>query len=129
MADFDKTISQRRFENLLGNLLRFGVMFSGAVVLFGGIFYLAGHGRAIPVYHKFLGEPAGLKTIGGILKGVFSFDVRAIIQLGILILIATPVARVAFSVVAFIRERDTVYIFVTIIVLATLIFSLSGGKL
>jgi uncharacterized membrane protein len=31
---------------------------------------------------------------------------RGMIQLGVLLLIATPVARVAFSVVGFIRERD-----------------------
>jgi uncharacterized membrane protein len=129
MADFEKTLSQRRFENLLGNLLRLGVMLSGVVVFFGGIFYLAGHGHALPNYHKFVGEPVGLRTIGGIFKGIVSFDVRAIIQFGILILIATPVARVAFSVIAFIRERDFIYIFVTLVVLATLIFSLSGGRL
>jgi uncharacterized membrane protein len=49
--------------------------------------------------------------------------------LGILILIATPVARVAFSVFAFAEERDRMYVIVTLIVLALLLFSLSATNL
>jgi uncharacterized membrane protein len=51
----------------------------------------------------------------------------SVIQLGLLLLIATPVARVAMSLVAFILQRDRVYVVVTLIVLAVLIFSLTGG--
>jgi uncharacterized membrane protein len=49
------------------------------------------------------------------------------VQLGLVLLIATPVARVAMSLVAFILQRDRVYVVVTLIVLAVLIFSLTGG--
>ena len=48
------------------------------------------------------------------------------IQLGLLLLIATPVARVAFSLVAFIRQRDRTYIVITTIVLGLLLYSLMG---
>jgi len=51
---------------------------------------------------------------------------HGIIQLGLLLLIATPVARVAFSVVAFAAERDWLYVAITLIVLAILIYSLTS---
>ncbi|HXU49289.1 MAG TPA: DUF1634 domain-containing protein, partial [Candidatus Binatia bacterium] len=51
---------------------------------------------------------------------------RGLIQLGLLLLIATPVARVIFSVFAFLYERDWKYVFFTLIVLGLLIFSLFG---
>ena len=49
---------------------------------------------------------------------------RGIIQLGLLLLIATPVARVVFSVIGFVRQRDFVYVVLTLIVLAVLLYSL-----
>jgi len=58
-----------------------------------------------------------------------SFHPRSIIQLGLLLLIATPVARVAFSVLAFAWQRDRTYVIVTLIVFAILIYSLTGGGL
>jgi uncharacterized membrane protein len=50
-----------------------------------------------------------------------------LIQLGLLILIATPIARVAFSVVAFLYQRDWMYVAVTLMVLGLLVYSLFGG--
>jgi uncharacterized membrane protein len=42
-------------------------------------------------------------------------------------LVATPVARVLFSLVGFAIQRDRTYVAVTLIVLAVLIYGLSGG--
>jgi uncharacterized membrane protein len=47
--------------------------------------------------------------------------------LGLLLLIATPVARVAFSVIGFALEKDWMYVVITLIVLALLIYSLSSS--
>jgi uncharacterized membrane protein len=52
---------------------------------------------------------------------------KGIIQFGLLFLIATPIARVAFSVIAFALQRDRVYVSVTLIVLGLLLYSLVGG--
>jgi len=52
-----------------------------------------------------------------------------LIQLGLLLLLATPVARVAFSVVAFLLQRDRLYVLVTLIVLGILLYSIAGGRL
>ena len=116
-------------DMMIGTLLRYGVLIAGIVILIGGILYLFRYGGDFPQYGTFHGQPVDLTTIGGILGAAASFRPRGIIQLGFLLLIATPVARVAFSVLAFIKQRDRIYIAVTLFVLAALIFSLSGGHL
>jgi uncharacterized membrane protein len=100
---------------------------ASAVALLGGVFFLAQHGHDPAGHHVFQSEPAHLRSVGGILRAALAFQSDAVVQLGLLFLIATPVARVAMSLVAFILQRDRVYVVVTSIVLALLIFSLTGG--
>ena len=114
-------------EQRLGTLLRAGVVLSAVVTLLGGIMYLAAHGGASASYHVFVGEPAPLRTVGGVIAGVLRGDSAAIIQLGVLLLIATPVARVFISVIGFARERDWMYVCCSLIVLALLCYSLAHG--
>ncbi len=116
-------------DRFIGNLLRTGVIIAGIIVLIGGAFYLIRHGGEIPNYQTFRSEPDDLRTLGGIFNSVIALKASAIIQIGIILLIATPIARVAFSVYAFIIQKDRVYIGITILVLALLIFSLTGGHL
>jgi len=116
-------------EEWIGNFLRAGVTLAATVVLFGGIVYLVRHGLAAPQYHVFVGEPTDLHTLSGIVKDAFALRGRGLIQLGLLLLIATPVGRVAFSVIAFAFEGDRLYVVVAFIVLAVLVFSLMGGRL
>ena len=122
-------MSDKRAEEIIGILLRTGVTIAAIVVFAAGIPYLIQHGTAKPDYHVFRGEPNQLRHISGIIKSSIALNPAAIIQLGILILIATPVARVAFSVFAFAEERDWLYVIVTLIVLALLLFSLSATNL
>jgi uncharacterized membrane protein len=124
----DQTWDDKRIENLLGNLLRAGVVFSAAVVFCGAVIYLARHGRSPADYRVFQGEPSELRTVPGIVRDAADRSGRGIIQLGLLFLIATPVARVIFSVWAFAAERDRMYVVFTVIVLAILIFSLVGSS-
>jgi uncharacterized membrane protein len=65
-------------------------------------------------------------SIATIVRGVLAWRGRAIIQLGLLLLIGTPVARVAFSLGAFLHERDALYVVITAIVLAALVLGLAG---
>lgn len=115
-------------EAIIGNLLRAGVLLAAAVVLAGGALFLVRHGSA-PHYGIFQGEPADLRTPSGVLADAVALRGRGVIQLGLLILLATPVARVAFSVFAFAMQRDLLYVIVTLVVLAVLVFSLAGGAL
>ena len=127
MAESRGQWSDQRLEMIIGILLQAGVLLAAAVVVLGGIVFLARHGSSIPSYHVFQGEPTDLRTVSGILHDALAFKGRGIIQLGLLILIATPVARVVFSIAGFALERDTLYVYVTILVLVILIFSLVGG--
>jgi len=119
----------RRLDQLIGAILRGGVLLSAAVVLVGAIIYLVRHGAAAPAYHIFRGEPSDLRSVSGIIARSLSGRGRGLIQLGILLLIATPVARVAFSVLGFALERDRKYVILTLIVLGVLLYSLAGGRL
>ena len=116
-------------EQFIGKLLRIGVSVAAAVVSLGGLVYLLRHGTAFPQYQVFRGEPTDLRTISGIVADAYAFRGRGLIQLGLLLLIGTPVARVAFSVFVFARQHDRIYVAVTLIVLSILIFSLAGGRL
>jgi len=116
-------------DELIGNLLRVGVTLAAAMVLFGGTVYLFRHGLEAPHYLVFVGEPADLRSVSGIVRDALALRGRGLIQLGLLLLIATPVARVAFSVVVFVMQRDRLYVVVALIVLAVLMYSLLGGRL
>ena len=96
-------------------------------MLAGGIHYLVQFGGATPDYKVFRGEPGGLRHPREIIHEAIQLDARGLIQLGLLLLIATPVARVAFSVIGFALEKDWMYVVITLIVLALLVFSLSSS--
>ena len=116
-----------RIEIIIGALLRTGVMLAAAVVIFGAVVYLARHGHQVATYGVFRGESESLTTVSGIIQGALHMSGSAIIQLGLLILIATPVARVAFSAVAFALEHDYLYVAITLFVLGVLLYSLLGS--
>ena len=118
--------TDRRVETIVGTLLRVGVTLSAAVVLAGGVVFLVRHGITPANYRVFRGEPSELRHIRGIIHGVFALHSRAVIQLGLLLLIATPIARVAFALFGFAEERDWMYVSFTAIVLAILLYSLVG---
>ncbi len=117
---------ERHIEEIMGNLLRVGVLLSATVVLIGGILYLMRYGAMRPNYRIFRGELEELRSIPAILRFALRGHRRGIIQFGLLLLILTPIARVAFSVYAFARERDYLYIGATLLVLAVLLYSLLG---
>jgi uncharacterized membrane protein len=119
--------TDHRMEILIGKLLRAGVLLSAVVVLLGGTVYLLRHGHTRVDYRVFHGEPADLRSVSGIVRDTLALRGEGIIQLGLLLLIATPVARVAFSIFGFAEEHDRMYVVITIIVLLVLIYSLMGS--
>ena len=114
-------------EVLLGTLLRYGVILSSIVVLAGGIIYIMRHGHEIPEYRAFAGPNNRWDNLPAIMRGVLLGHGREIIQLGVVLLIATPIARILFSVFAFTVEKDYLYIVITLSVLGVIIFSMLGG--
>jgi uncharacterized membrane protein len=120
--------TEHHFEIVIGNLLRTGVLLAAAVVIFGAVVYLVRHGSEPPRFAQFRSEPQGLRTIPGILAEAEAFQGRGIIQFGLLLLIATPIARVAFAAWAFFRLRDYRYVLITLVVLTLLCYSLFGAR-
>jgi len=118
--------SDERMERIIGNLLRLGVMLSTLLVFAGTALYLSRHAADHPDFRTFHGEPRQLRGITGIAREAVALQGPGLIQLGLLVLIATPLARVAFSVFAFAAQRDRTYVVVTLIVLGILCFSLFG---
>jgi uncharacterized membrane protein len=117
-------LATEKMDTIVGNLLRTGVALSGAVVFLGATVYLFRHGTELPGFHVFRGEPADLRSLRGILHDAAALRGRGIIQLGLLLLIATPVARVAFLIFVFASQRDKLYTAVALTVLAILAYSL-----
>ena len=119
--------NDERVERIMGTLLQSGVIFSGLVVLAGGILYIRSYGHVPVNYDTFAPARASLPSLTAVAESALHGDGRAIIQIGLLLLIATPVARVFFSIIAFALEKDRLYVVITVIVFLILIYSLFGG--
>jgi uncharacterized membrane protein len=121
-------ISDHAVEQFVGRLLQIGVAVSALVVIVGGVMVLTHHGAEVPSFSTFRGEPEGIRTLYGIVQGVLAADSRSIIQFGLLLLISTPILRVAFTLVAFLLQRDRVYVAITSVVLVLLLYGLIYGR-
>jgi uncharacterized membrane protein len=128
MSDDRRPISDHEVEQLIGRLLQIGVLIAALVALIGGIMLLTTHGSTLADFRVFRAEPDALRSLGGIVRGAFSLDSTAVVQLGLLLLIMTPVARVAFTLVAFAIQRDRMYVLITFVVLALLLYGLIFGR-
>jgi uncharacterized membrane protein len=115
-------------EMIMGRLLQAGVLLAAAVVTTGGVMYVLGHPGARGDYSVFVAKPVEVRHLAMLLGSVRQGNAEAIIDLGILLLIATPIFRVLFAVVAFSAERDRLYIAVSITVLAVLLFGMLRGS-
>ena len=127
MGAAKKKWDDRHVDAIIATLLTVGVALAAVVVMAGGAMYLSRYGLAAPDYRVFRGEPSDLRDLRAIVTDAMALRSRELIQAGLLILIATPVMRVAFSVFVFLRQRDRLYIAITLFVLAILIYSLFGG--
>ena len=112
----------RRMEEVMGRLLQVGVLLASFVMLAGGVFYLMAHRSEKPDYRVFTREPQTFGHFNSVLHGVATGDPAATIQVAVLLLIATPVARVVFALIAFAIERDRLYVVVSTVVLAVLLY-------
>jgi uncharacterized membrane protein len=120
--------SDERVEQVVGNLLRTGVVLSAAVVLLGGVIYLWRHAREpVTDYSQFSAERAQVRHVLDIVDRARHLSGRGLVELGLLLLIATPIARVVFSAAAFAGQRDHTYVAITLLVLGVLLFSLFSG--
>lgn len=121
--------SDHAVEQVVGRLLQIGVFTAAAVAIAGAILVLIQHGSAAPAFTEFRAAPWYLTSVGGIVRGVREMRSESIVQLGIVLLIVTPMLRVAFTLVAFVLQRDRVYVAITALVLALLVYGLAFGRI
>ena len=126
MEDKKYVMNDERIDQIIGDLLRIAVILSAVFVITGAVIYLMRHGTEMPDYGVFTGVPKDLRGLREIIEAAWQIRSVGIIQLGLLLLIATPVARVIFSVFAFLIQRDYMYVAFTLIVLSVLLLSLTG---
>jgi len=119
-------LTDQRMDQWIGALLRAGVLLAAAVALAGGIWHLAQDGPVLPQYRIFRGEPAEMRSLSGVVRGIGGGHAADLIQLGLLLLIATPVARVLLCAILFAVQRDRTYVVITLIVLSILAASMAG---
>jgi uncharacterized membrane protein len=112
---------------VIGWVLRIGVIVSISIVFFGGVIFLYRHGYEIVDHRKFIGIPDFIQTFSGIMNGIITLRGQAIIQFGIILLIATPILRVMFSTVGFVLEGDKLYICISLLVLLIIFISMISG--
>jgi uncharacterized membrane protein len=129
MPEAKRKWTDLRIEVALGKLLRAGVIISAVVVLAGGILYFVQNGGRTPQFHVFQGVPGCTLRNMAIITGLLGGRGECVIMLGLLLLIATPIARVLFSAIAFALEKDRTYVAITLVVLGFLLLSLLYGNL
>jgi uncharacterized membrane protein len=117
--------TEQKMESQMGVLLRAGVIVACGIMLVGGVLYLLQQGGGRESYQAFHAEPASFRSIAGIWREVLSGSARGLIQFSALVLIATPVLRVVFAVYGFARQKQWLYVAISLMVLALLGVGLS----
>ncbi len=121
----------RRVELLISNLLRVGVGLSVLLIATGTVVSFARHPaflRSSKELHQLVHPQAPFPhTLQGVATGLKRCDGQAIVALGLILLIATPVMRVLISVIAFLQEHDRLYTFITLTVFCLLMLSMLLG--
>ena len=123
-----------RVDRLISNLLRWGVFVSLVLLAVGTVLCFvrsADYGCAggtADDFHRLLAQHHLPPPLHGLLEGLFQLEGGAIVLCGLILLIATPVLRVAVSIVAFAIEKDWAFVIITALVLLFLILSFALGK-
>lgn len=119
---------QTSLQRVISITLRSGISLASATGMIGGLLYTLHHGTERVNFSTFVGTHSLFASPSKLLPSLLSGDeaVRSlsIIQIGILILLLTPVTRVALSIVGFALERDRLYVAITSVVLLTLMTSI-----
>jgi len=113
------TFTEKNFQNIIGNLLRYGVWISLTVAAIGGVIYLVHHGNDIEDYSVFTENDRSIfAVVSTVLSGVGQGQGESIIFLGVILLFLTPALRMLLSLFSFLMEKDYLYTVITLIVIA-----------
>ena len=119
-------------ELLISRLLRTGVVLSLVLIVTGSSMSFAHHRdyTSSPAELRRLTEPGAAfpQTMRQVIEGVRSRRGQAIVAVGLLVLIVTPVVRVGVSIAAFALERDAAFTAITALVFGLLVLSFLLGR-
>ena len=131
MAHTEKEKS-RQVELVISHLLRIGVMLSLTVVVIGMVVSFVHHPDYLSsstALHGITSHSAVFPhTMRDAVESMRRAEGRGIVVLGLLLLVATPVMRVAVSILGFVYERDWLFVAITATVLALLLLSFVLGR-
>jgi uncharacterized membrane protein len=114
-------------QELISRTLRWGVTIAGVLALIGGAFYFVQHGNAtmdlasLATFSYDAPQDPQTTTFWGILQGVVDGRSESIIQLSVIALVLTPIMRVLLSLIDFVKQRDWLYVGVTMFVFVVII--------
>lgn len=120
-----KSFQDKDLQSFVGNLLRWGVIVAMVIVIAGLVLYLFQYGRTTADYSVF--DPNATFRLHDFYNTLKTGDSKAIMQLGVIALIGTPIARVLFTMVGFWLEKDRLYTFIAFLVLCIIAYSLLFG--
>jgi uncharacterized membrane protein len=120
-----KSFQDKDLQSFIGNLLRWGVLIAMGIVVVGLVLYLFQYGRSAADYSTF--DPGGTFRLDRFYAALKTGDSKAIMELGVIALIATPVARVLFTMIGFWLEKDRLYTLIAFLVLCIIAYSLFFG--
>lgn len=119
---------EKDFQQLIGNLLRYGVWISLSIAFLGGIVYLSNHGTETVNYSQFIENDRSIfQVVTSVFEGVVAWQGESLIFLGIILLFLTPVLRVVLSLFSFLLEKDYLYVVITLIVIVIIGISVFLG--
>ena len=127
-----KQQSAGRSEQIISLVLQTGVIVSAAIIVLGITMFFVEHNHQNASingsYHQFISPSYSFPhSISSLISSLRAGKASAVIVLGVLLLILTPVIRVATSILLFLRQRDIPMTCVTLCVLLVLISSFVVG--
>jgi uncharacterized membrane protein len=122
----------RRAELIISGVLRIGVVTSMTLILLGSILSFIHHRQYVssPAELQRLTHPGDAvpQSVGSVFNGIRQLRGQSIVAAGLLLLVLTPVVRVATSILAFAAQRDRMYVLITSVVLLLLLLSFVLGR-
>ena len=122
-----KAFTDLDLNRSVGNLLRLGVILSVTTSIIGFI-KLFTEGFEMPKSYKLLNTATTSEKVWGqFWHSLLNLEGLAIIQLGILMLIFTPLMRIVFALIGYFKEKDYTYVIISFIVLTIMVISFLTG--
>src|SRR4051812_35286213 len=117
-------MDEKQLDILLSNVLRVGLSAAALLSMVGCVMFFSDFTGGDPTLQKFQAQPQALRSIPGIWNLALQGDPDGLMQLAVLILLATPFLRVIFACYGFICRREWKFVMISIIVLSALFYGL-----